>query len=319
MVWNRTARRSGRNRPNPVAEWIWSPEPAHEQLIDLETFVQAQQVAAHRFGSRTDPGPSRHPQTRRVYPLRTYLFCDLCGRRMAGGTRRGRTAYYGCTPKKGYRPPGHPPSTWVREDALLCALHRFLTQHVFGEYRRALLTADLRDQADTAAHEHAQRIAALRRAITDADNRSRRLARNLELVEDPDQDFIRDLNQRRAELRQQRAGLEAQLAEAEDHAARASNPQLLDALPVGDLDLDRLPAALTRALFEALRLQVRYNKTTNTATYRITLSAETIHAAADVASNTINTPHPHTKQKDNTDMTEEHDRQLLPLGSSWCP
>ncbi len=250
MVWNRTARRSGRNRPNPVAEWIWSPEPAHEQLIDLETFVQAQQVAAHRFGSRTDPGPSRHPQTRRVYPLRTYLFCDLCGRRMAGGTRRGRTAYYGCTPKKGYRPPGHPPSTWVREDALLCALHRFLARHVFGEYRRALLAADLRDQAETAAHEHAQRIAALHRAITDADNRGRRLARNLELVEDPDQDFIRDLNQRRAELRQHRARLEAQLARAyrasRPHESRASRPHESGSPLVPRPGCPQTPAATTR-------------------------------------------------------------------------
>jgi len=108
MVWNRHARKSGHNRANPATDWVWSPEPTHQALVDLETFIQAQQVAAHRFGSRTNPGPSRHPETKRAYPLRTYLFCHACGRRMFGKTRR-QTAYYACAPKKGLptpRPPG---------------------------------------------------------------------------------------------------------------------------------------------------------------------------------------------------------------------
>lgn len=42
MVWNRRARKGGgRNRPNPVSEWVWSPEPTHEALVDLETYVKA--------------------------------------------------------------------------------------------------------------------------------------------------------------------------------------------------------------------------------------------------------------------------------------
>jgi site-specific DNA recombinase len=318
MVWNRHARKSGHNRANPATDWIWSPQPTHEPLIDPETFVQAQQVAAHRFGSRTDPGPSRHAHTRRVYPLRTYLFCHTCGRRMFGKTRR-QTAYYACAPKKGYRPAGHPASIWVREDALLDALHAFLAKHVFGAYRHTLLTADLADQAEDAAHDHAQRVTALRRAITDTDNRGKRLARNLELLDNPDPDLIRDINQRRTELRHHKAQLETQLADAEAHAARAPNPDLLTALPVGALDLDRLPTDLTRALFEALRLQIHYDKTTNQATCRITLSADTIHTAADTASNAINNL-PHQERKDNTTMhADKPTPQLLPFPSSWCP
>jgi hypothetical protein len=108
-----------------------------------------------------------------------------------------------------------------------------------------------------------------------------------------------------------------QLTEAEHHAAQATNPHLLDALPVGPLDLDRRPPDLTRALFEALRLQIHYNKITNTATCRISLSAQTIHAAADAATTALTIPP--TDEKDNTDMTEERDPNLSPLGSLWCP
>jgi site-specific DNA recombinase len=318
MVWNRHARKSGHNRANPAADWIWSPEPTHEPLVDLETFIQAQDVAEHRFGSRTDPGPNRHRQTQRVYPLRTYLF-HTCGRRMFGKTRRD-TAYYACAPKQGYRPPDHPASIWVREDALLDAVHQFLARHVFGEYRHALLDGDLHDHAEGARQERADRVAALRRAITDADTRGKRLARNLELIDDPDEDFIRDIKERRAELRQQKAQLEAQLADAEQHAAQAPNADLLAALPVGALDLDLLPDHLTRALFEALRLQIHYDKATNIATCRITLSADTINAAAATAGKAIVIPFPHTERKDNPDMhPEKPNAQLLPFPSLWCP
>lgn len=76
MVWNRRARKAaGRNRLNPVGEWVWSTVPVHEALVDLETFVRAQQVAEGRQRSRPVPGANRHPQTKRVYRLRGYVFC----------------------------------------------------------------------------------------------------------------------------------------------------------------------------------------------------------------------------------------------------
>ena len=236
---------------------------------------------------------------------------------MFGKTRR-QTAYYACAPKKGYHPPDHPASIWVREDAILHALHQFLARHVFGVYRHDLLAADARNHAETAAHDHTQRTAALRRTITDAETRGKRLARNLELLDDPDPGFIRDLNERRAELRQHKTQLEAQLADAEASAALAPNPGLLAALPTGPLDLDRLPDDLTRALFEALRLQIHYDRATNQATCRITLTADTIHAAT-AASGAIVIPLPHQQRKDNPDMQQEKPAQLLPFPSLWCP
>jgi hypothetical protein len=74
MVWNRKARKGdGKNHLNPVSEWIWSPEPVHEALVDLETFILVQAISAHRFGSRSASGPN----TKRSYIFRTYIFCEL--------------------------------------------------------------------------------------------------------------------------------------------------------------------------------------------------------------------------------------------------
>jgi len=95
---------------------------------------------------------------------------------------------------------------------------------------------------------------------------------------------------------------------------------LLAALPVGALDLDQLPDHLTRALFEALRLQTHYDAATNTATCRVTLSADTINAAAErqPARRSLS-PLPHAERKDNPDMhPEKPNAQLLPFPSLWC-
>ncbi|MFT7841808.1 recombinase family protein [Saccharothrix sp. BKS2] len=284
MVWNRRARKSANARLNPVIEWVWSPEPVHEALIDLDTFLRIQQIASHRFGSRSAHGPSRHPQTKRSYLLRTYLFCRLCGRRMYGKTRHGN-AYYVCAPKKDYVPPGdHGSGTFfVREDALLDRLNSFLNDHVFGPYRRALLDADARSVDKSAQQDREERTKALRHAITDTDARIRRTLRNLELIDNPDPDLIRDINQRRVELRAQKQRLEAELAEAEDRVRQVPNPDLLDALPVAKFRVDELPGELARRMFESLRLEIHYNRDTNTATCKVTLAGQTAEAARQAA------------------------------------
>jgi len=123
MVWNRRAVKTRGGSPNPVEEWVWSSRPTHDVVVDLDTFVAAQNVGPRRERSRTAAGPNPHPHTKRSYLLRSHLFCALCGRRMFGKTRRGH-AYYACTPKKGQEiPDGHPASLWVNEGALVGGLH----------------------------------------------------------------------------------------------------------------------------------------------------------------------------------------------------
>ncbi len=192
MVWNRRARKSGGNTANPLSAWVWSPQPVHDVLVDLDTFIQVQQISGHRFGFRSTPEPNRHPHTRRSYLFRTYLCCQLCGRRMFGKTRR-RSAYYVCAPKKGYLPPDHASggSYFLREDVLIDKLKEFLAEHVFGAYRRHLLDAHLRHLDQSARQEREQQLTTLRRSIDDTDTKIRRIIRNLELVDDPDPDLTR--------------------------------------------------------------------------------------------------------------------------------
>jgi site-specific DNA recombinase len=289
MVWNRHARKgSGRNRLNPPDQWVWSPEPVHEALVDLETFVQAQMVAGRRERTRAAAGVGRHPQARRVYRLRGYLYHVQCGRRMYGKVRHG-TSYYACVPKPGYRPPGHtgPASLWLREDILLDGLSGFLSQRIFGTGRQYLLDASLKAMDKARQRERQQQRAALARAIADNKTRSRNLIRSLEAAEEPDQELIRDVNERRAELRTERARLEAELAGLDEELAQAPNPALLDQLPVSAVDLSELPDDISRRLFEALRLAISFDHTREQVTFTITLTGDTIDVVRQVAEATV--------------------------------
>ena len=180
---------------------------------------------------------------------------------MFGNSKR-QTTWYACAPKKPWRPDGHPVILRVREDHLLEGRARFLSDKVFGPYRHALLDTSQQALIQATRNEQASKIEALRRAIADTDAKARRLIRNLELADDLDPDFIRDIKERRAELRAHRTGLERQLAAAEEQAHQTHNPALLDHLPVAAVDLDGMPDETTCRLSEALRLEIRYDPQT---------------------------------------------------------
>jgi site-specific DNA recombinase len=170
----------------------------------------------------------------------------------------------------------------VREVALLDGLNEFLSHHVFGPYRQELLSSALRDLDMQAEQTRNERIAAIKKSIADLDARKKRLIRTLEVTgdddEEPDQELIQDIKNRRAEIKAERAKLAAELETLEEQVNDQHNPDLLHLLPVGACDLDALPEDLARKLFEALRLEIHYNKTDNTAVCRITLSGETLPA-----------------------------------------
>ncbi|MCX4911247.1 hypothetical protein [Streptomyces sp. NBC_00878] len=54
----------------------------------------------------------------------------------------------------------------------------------------------------------ATRLVCFPTAIEDTESRRKRLIRNLELVETPDREFLRDVNERRAELLTQKESLQ---------------------------------------------------------------------------------------------------------------
>ncbi|WP_060713359.1 recombinase family protein [Pseudonocardia sp. HH130629-09] len=218
MVWNKQATKTRGGAWNPLQDWVWSSRPTHEPLIELQTWIAAQEVAARRFGSRSAAGKnSRHPQTVRSYRLRSYLFCQLCGRRMYGKSRRERS-YYVCAPKRGQHiPDGHPASLWVAEQTLLDAINGFLADHVFGTYRAELLGVAAGEIAAAATADHTRQVEAAQKAIADVDRRRGALVRALEVTDAIDPELIADIGRRRQELGAERI----QLAEHSKHCARS--------------------------------------------------------------------------------------------------
>ncbi|MBF6254640.1 hypothetical protein [Nocardia farcinica] len=170
----------------------------------------------------------------------------------------------------------------MREVALLDGLNEFLSHHVLGPGRQELLSSALRDLDMQAEQTRTERIATIKKSIADLDTRKKRLIRTLEVTSDddgePDQELIQDIKNRRAEIKAERAKLAAELETLEEQVNDQQNPDLLRLLPVGACDLDALPEDLARKLFEALRVEIHYNKTDNTAVCRITLSGETLPA-----------------------------------------
>ncbi len=319
MVWNRRARKgNGHNRINPTSEWVWSQEPVHEPLIDLETFVQAQQVAQRRERSRTAAGISKNPQAKRIYRLRSYLYCHMCERRMSGNTMKGHS-YYACAPKKAWRPEDHPTIFRVREDSLLDALREFLSTRIFGTYRHNLLDTNLQTLNDTNRRDHTTHVKALQSSITDTKIKSKNLLRSIEVADNNDlqkfQEFVREVNERRAELKAECANYEQRLAETEDQARQAPNPDLLHHLPIGPVDLTDLPDELTRRLFEALRLEIHYNHNTHTATYRVTLIGDALDTISQTAhqTNIISCKTPNSLTTSENDSAEHTPPALPPV------
>jgi site-specific DNA recombinase len=288
MVWNRRASKKG-GRHNPPEAWIWSPEPTHPPIVSRELFAAAQQVAPQRRGSRSGVGLNRHPQTRRSYPLRSLVTCELCGRRMRGKLRRkARRDYlfYACEPPRSVgrqvaadRQPEHPASVLVRGDVLLGGVLEFFALRLFGPQRRALLAQDLPKVAGGEVAAWEARVQALRRSVADLQGRQARLVRTLEERDDPDGTLFAQIARRLGELdREQQAKLaELRAVIAQRPDADAQSVELLELLPL--LTSERLAAApepLVRALFERFQLQVRYHKPQNRATVRVALSDDSL-------------------------------------------
>ncbi|WP_407921529.1 recombinase family protein [Actinomadura soli] len=292
MVWNRRATKSGGGKQNPPQAWVWSEVPTHEPLVTKETFIEAQKVAMTRKGSRNgSKANTAHPDSKRTYHLRSFLTCTWCDHRLRGRYRH-ETVYYVCDPAKGYIPEGHPKSYWIREDHLMDGLSDFFAVNVFGQHRQAHLGTMLTEAEDLALQEHQDRIDAVRRVIEDIESRRRRLVQNLELM-DGDTDLVNDIRTRSAELSNDRNTRITQLEQLEQAMPARPSPELLDLLPAGPVHLDTIPEALQRKLFEAFRLQIRYDWRTNVADCRITLTASTIQAqerAAQEALTATQTP-----------------------------
>ncbi|WP_257003628.1 hypothetical protein [Streptomyces sp. SA15] len=123
----------------------------------------------------------------------------------------------------------HPPSIWMREDALLDHLSAFLCVHVFGTARHQLLKAHT-GVVDAEQRERHQRLSSVRAAAADCAARSRRLLQNMDILDRPDLPVLPrgvtfqldQLDQLDQHVRSDRSVLEAEAPRPELAATRSS-------------------------------------------------------------------------------------------------
>jgi site-specific DNA recombinase len=313
MVWNRRKRsrpeRRVSGRVNPPSEWVWSRQPTHEPLATRALFDAATPVARIREGSRGGAGPnSAHPHTRRSYVLRSYVICDLCGRRMFGKTRRRRDhehTYYACvTNREHHREQPwyaeHPKSALVREDLILPVVGQFFTERVLGPGRQLFLRSADDHVPPPPAKDDAQRTALAAR-VEQLTRAQTNLMAQLEDYAPTGDDEIdgewRAMLQRRfAAVTAERNAARSQLAALKTPsvpapARPADELALLAALPCTPTDLTLLPEEDQRQLYDAFHLQVRYNRAKHQLTLRVTINAATVDALAAAVAAAVDDTH----------------------------
>ncbi len=295
MVWNRRKRghraRGVKGRVNPPTAWVWSARPTHEPLVTREIFAAASTVGRFRQGSRPGSGPNSHPKTTRTYLLRSYVRCDLCGRRANGETTKGYT-YYRCSPNAknhGHLPwfTGHPRAALVAEGQLIQPLARFFAEPVFGASRKSYLAAVAAGAHAAANSDLATRRAEITAAIEDLKQRQENLIKELERLQpsgDPDVDeaWRRGIQSRFAATvgeQRQKKQLLADLVR-EEQATAPVDVDMLDLLPQRDIDLRRLSEDQQRDIYDAFHLDLRYNCLRKDLTIRVTITADTAPAIA---------------------------------------
>ncbi|MGH2704063.1 MAG: hypothetical protein ACRDJ4_02905 [Actinomycetota bacterium] len=166
----------------------------------------------------------------------------------------------------------------MREEPLLEGILSFLAEHVLGPRRRHLIEEDLQALGEGAGREREAEIALLRRQIEEIELREARQVQALERDDDPEGIVFRRVRDRLAELERERSETLERLRELEARGTPGDrrNPARLDELPILDGELAEAPEPLLRRLFEALRLKVAYNRTTNVARCEVTVAADAL-------------------------------------------
>jgi site-specific DNA recombinase len=268
MVWNRVTCTPKGNRPNPVSEWVWSPEPVHEAIVTPEVFSAAQAI-----GSQTHRKRSKQATTtaKNEYRFRSVISCGLCGLSMYGKPREDRI-YYSCHPKPNMRPEGHPPATYLNEKKVSKALDIFIAAFLLGAERTGRLQ-ELLDQAQTEGPERLDREReAVRAALVDLDARRANLVQVLEVSDDLDGELIKSVAMRQQALSKQRKELVERMAAIEQEIAARPDLNLVVAIPACQVEVERLPADLLRRLLQAFHIKLAYQPITRELTCAATIS-----------------------------------------------
>ncbi len=273
MVYNRRKNprrdRGVAGRVNAPSEWIWSSRPRHEPLTTRTSFEAGVALGRSRQHSRGGHDLNSHPATKRTYRLRSYVICELCGRRLQGKTRRVRDVhlYYTCEPRPAYHAQrawfaSHPKSLWLREDKVLRLVRNFFARRVFGPHRAAFFEAE-RQQTDV--DPTGGRRQAVRVRIREIERQQSNVVTEFREYrpsgqEEIDRQWRDQLRRSFADLAAERAALVAQLESlVEEETSGTADEGILERLPLFEADLSGLPEELERQLYESFRLQIRYH------------------------------------------------------------
>jgi hypothetical protein len=251
-------------------------------------YAAAATVSGQRERSKSGDAPNRHPATKRTYRLRSYVTCGECGRRMHGKVMH-RKLYYGCQPRDGRRPQGHPVSVSVPETPVLEALGHFFNTWLLGPDRAALLLAGTGDQEQDAIAEHTRRLQALERQIADIATRQDRLMHQAENQSDAAdagaEAFTAGLRRRYNDLETERRSLDRtrdDLIANPPQPGAAATHELLELLPMATLNLAEMPTDILRELCDAFRIKITFDRNGQRAHFTAEVPAESIAHLQDL-------------------------------------
>ncbi|TMR04376.1 hypothetical protein ETD83_08435 [Actinomadura soli] len=105
----------------------------------------------------------------------------------------------------------------------------------------------------------------------------------LEHLDEPSSAFVQNVNERAAQIAGDLEAAQAKLRELRSMVPPRPCPELLDLLPVGTIDLGRVPAPVLRRLLDVFRLRMRYARKTGLVECEVTITSEIVGTQRDAA------------------------------------
>ncbi|WP_158299962.1 recombinase family protein [Glycomyces paridis] len=255
MVWNRVTSTPKGNRPNPMSDWVWSPEPVHEAIVSPDMFTAAQQIAKTTERVRSKKSKTENAEE---YRYRSAVRCDHCDLLMYGKRRENRI-YYSCHPRRNARPEGHAAATYLNEVKVDQAMDVFLDSFILGAGREGRLQRIIdAAKAEGVADREAEQ-SQLTAALDGVQARRSKLIQVLEAADNLEAELITSVNERFQQLGRESSEITDRLVTLNLEIANQPDASVVASLPTASLKSAQVPIDLLRRLIQAFRIEIRYD------------------------------------------------------------